>query len=114
MVGESGRRSTNNKNYHYYKCANAKKRKCSRKVFRKTDSEDIVIHHTDKSVMNDKALYNIAGRVCEFQNRGNTVIPLLQNELADVEKAIGNFMKTIEMSIITESAMARLSEPEAD
>ena len=113
MVGESGRSSTNNKNYHYYKCANAKKRKCSRKAFRKADIEDIVIQHTVKSVMNDKALYNIAGRVCEFQNRENTVIPLLQNELADVEKAIGNFMKAIEMGIITESTMARLSELEA-
>lgn len=48
----------------------------------------------------------------EFQQRENTVLPLLQNELADVEKAIGNFMKAIELGIITESTMTRLSELE--
>lgn len=112
-MGESGTSSTNNKVYHYYKCANAKKRKCSRKALRKADIEDIVIERTVKTVMNDVTLDSIAERVFEFQQRENTVLPLLQNELADVEKAIGNFMKAIEMGIITESTMTRLSELEA-
>lgn len=63
--------------------------------------------------MSDAVLDSIAERVCEFQNKENTVLPLLQNELADLEKAIGNFMKAIEMGVITESTMARLSELEA-
>lgn len=113
MVGESGTSSTNNKVYHYYKCANAKKRKCKRKALRKADIEDIVIERTVKTVMNDVILDTIAERVFEFQQRENTVLPLLQNELEDVEKAIGNFMRAIEMGIITESTMARLSELEA-
>lgn len=62
--------------------------------------------------MSDAVLDSIAERVFEFQQRENTVLPLLQNELADVEKAIGNIMKAIEMGIITESTMARLSELE--
>lgn len=63
--------------------------------------------------MSDAVLDSIAERVFEFQNMENTVLPLLQNELADVEKAIGNIMKAIEMGIITESTMARLSDLEA-
>lgn len=58
-------------------------------------------------------LDSVAEHVFEFQQRENTVLPLLENELADVEKAIGNFMKAIEMGVITESTMARLSELEA-
>lgn len=109
MVGESGTSSTNGRVYHYYKCANAKKHKCGRKALRKAEIEDIVVERTVKTVMNDDS---IAERVFEFQNKENTVLPLLQNELADVEKAIGNFKKTIEMGVITESTMARLSELE--
>ena len=112
MVGESGTSSTNSKVYHYYKCANAKKRKCSRKALRKAEIEDIVIERTVKTVMNENILDSVAERVFEFQQRENTVLPLLQNELADVEKAIGNFMKAIEMGVITESTMARLSKLE--
>lgn len=113
IVGESGTSSTNNKVYHYYKCANAKKRKCSRKALRKAEIEDIVIERTVKTVMNDTILDSVAERVFEFQQRENTVLPFLQNELAGVEKAIGNFMKAIEMGVITESTMTRLSELEA-
>lgn len=113
MVGESGTSSTNGRVYHYYKCANAKKHKCSRKALRKADIEDIVIERTVKTIMNDTILDSVAERVFEFQQRENTVLPLLQNELADLEKAIGNFMMAIEMGVITESTMARLSELEA-
>ena len=90
-----------------------KKHKYGRKALRKAEIEDIVIGRTVKTVMNDAVLDSIAERVCEFQNKENTVLPLLQSELADVEKAIGNIMKAIEMGIITESTMARLSELEA-
>lgn len=113
MVGESWTSSTNGRVYHYYKCANAKKHKYGRKALRKAEIEDIVIGRTVKTVMNDAVLDSIAERVCEFQNKENTVLPLLQNELADVEKAIGNIMKAIEMGVITESTMTRLSELEA-
>lgn len=63
--------------------------------------------------MNDTILDSVAERVFEFQQRENTVLPLWQNELAELEKAIGNFMMAIEMGVITESTMARLSELEA-
>lgn len=79
MGGESGTNSTNNKVYHYYKCANAKKHMCGRKALRKADIEDIVIERTVKTVMNDTILDSIAGRVFEFQQRENTVLPLLHN-----------------------------------
>lgn len=37
----------------------------------------------------------------------------MQRELADVEKRIGNFLKAIEMGIITEATQKRLAELEA-
>lgn len=113
MVGESGTSGTNNRVYHYYKCANAKKHKCKRKALRKADIEDIVIERTVKVVMNDVLIESISEHVFEYQKRENTVLPLLRSELSDVEKAIGNFVKAIEMGIMTESTMARLSELEA-
>ena len=50
MVGESGTSGTNKKIYHYYKCANAKKHKCSRKALRKSDIENIVTLHFMKAI----------------------------------------------------------------
>lgn len=39
--------------------------------------------------MSDAVLDSIAERVCGFQNKENTVLPLLQNEFADVERQSG-------------------------
>lgn len=38
--------------------------------------------------MSDTVLDSIAERVCGFQNKENTVLPLLQSELADLEKLL--------------------------
>lgn len=42
----------------------------------------------------------------------NTLLPVLNNDLKDVEKSISNLLNAIEQGIITESTKARLEELE--
>ncbi len=112
MVGESGT-SRNLTKYHYYKCSTAKKTKgCDRKALRKSETEELVLKHTMKYVAKENVICEIAHRVISKQAKENTAIPLLYNELADVEKSIENIMAAIEQGIITSSTKKRLNELE--
>lgn len=114
MIGESGTSGTKGKKYHYYKCASAKnKRGCHRKAVRKFETEEKVINSIVQSIWNGNAIEEIADSVVAWQERENTVIPLLQKELSDIEKSIENVMTAIEQGIITPTTKKRLSELEA-
>ena len=113
MVGESGT-SGNGTKYYYYKCVSAKKKTgCDRKPVRKAEIEELIIDRIEKCVFNDKAIESIADRVLKWQLKESTVVPLLQKELADVEKSLANVMSAIEQGIITSTTKKRMSELEA-
>ena len=50
--------------------------------------------------------------IVELQKRENTTIPLLQKQLDEVEKRIGNLINSIEEGIATASVKQRLDELE--
>ena len=113
MVGESGTSNTN-KIYRYYKCATAKKRKgCHKKAVRKEWIEDIVIAQIKRFLMDDEAIDKMIKMVIEYQKQENTTLPLLKQELRDVEKSIKNMLDAIQNGIFTSSTKQRLEELEA-
>ena len=108
MVGESGTSATKQV-YHYYKCVSAKKHTgCNMKPLRKAWIEDIVIEEIRKALNDDKLIDDIVHMFMEFQQKENTVIPHLEHELAETEKAINNMLNAIEQGIITPMTKKRL------
>lgn len=112
MAGESGTGRTKQK-YHYYKCARSKKKEtCKMKAIRKDDIEEIVLQTTLKTIFEDDFIDDIASKVFAYQLRENKAIPLLQKELDETEKSIGNIMLAIEQGIITPTTKKRMTELE--
>jgi DNA invertase Pin-like site-specific DNA recombinase/DNA-directed RNA polymerase subunit M/transcription elongation factor TFIIS len=111
MVGVGGTSKTG-KVHHYYKCGNVIYRKsCDTKAVRKNWIEDHVISMTRETVFNDeKIVSQIAEAVVELQKRENTTIPLLQKQLKDIEKRIGNLINSIEEGVANASVKRRLDE----
>ena len=110
MVGESGT-GRNDKKYHYYKCSNAKhKNGCRRHTVRKAEIEDVILSKTVSYVFDKDIINGIIERVLNWQEKENTTIPLLQKQLADVEKALANIMTAIEQGIINPTTKGRMDE----
>ena len=112
MVGESGTSRT--KNVHrYYKCVSVKYHKgCHKKSVKKDWIENLVIEQIKKIYFDDELVEKIADEALKVQSRQNTVLPILQKQYAETEKAIKNMLNAIEQGIITESTKKRLEELE--
>ena len=112
MVGESGTSCTKHV-YHYYKCVSAKKHTgCHMKPIRKAWIEDLVVKQISEFLHDDKLIEDIVHMFMEFQKKENTVIPHLERELAEVDKAINNMLTAIEQGIINSFTKKRLDELE--
>ena len=112
MLGESGYGYKNNM-YHYYKCANTKRRKiCDKKAVRKDWIEDLVINLTKEFVLNDDVIDRIAETIYNLQFKENTILKALKKSLSDVEIGINNMLNAIQMGVVTSSTKQRLEELE--
>ena len=110
MVGEGGT-SGSGKVHHYYKCVTAKKKRgCHRKALRKNDIEELVMRKTVQSVFECNAMDSLVDHLMEWQAKENTVVPLLQRELEDVEKSLENMARAIEQGIINPTTKRRMDE----
>ncbi|MCK9478677.1 MAG: recombinase family protein [Firmicutes bacterium] len=112
MVGESGTGYSGN-THHYYKCANAKKyRSCKKKSVKKDYIEHLVVAETKSFIFKKKVIEHLADLLVDLQHKENTVLPLLQKQMRDIEKRIKNIITAIEQGIITSSTKKRLDELE--
>lgn len=113
MAGESGT-SQNETTYRYYKCPGVKyHRGCNKKTVKKLWIEDLVIQQIKAIIFDDNVIEQLADMVLEVQEQENTVIPILQQQLAEVEKGIANMLNAIQMGILTPSTKQRMDELEA-
>ncbi|MDL2220883.1 recombinase zinc beta ribbon domain-containing protein [Eubacteriales bacterium OttesenSCG-928-N14] len=113
MVGTSGTSKTG-RVYQYYKCGNAiYKRSCDKKAVRKETIERLVVEQTKELVLLDKMIDRIAAMIVELQKKENTVIPMLQKQLDDVNKAISNLLDAIQQGLFNASAKQRLDDLES-
>ena len=112
MLGESGYGSKGNM-YHYYKCANNKRRKtCDKKAVKKDWIEDLVIRLTKEMVLNDDIIERVADTIYNLQFKENTILKALRKSLSDVEASINNMLDAIQMGVVTSSTKQRLEELE--
>ena len=114
MVGESGKSRTG-AIHRYYKCSTAKrKNKCTLKAVKKQQIEDFVVSEAMKTLADNKVLERVADMVLDLQKKGNSVIPLLRRQLADIEKQIDNMVSAIAQGIVTPSTKRKLEGLERD
>ena len=112
MFGECG--TSRNKNvHHYYKCANAIRTKtCKKKTVRKEWLEDLVVNETMKMIRDDDCIQSIVDAVMILQEQENTVLPLLENQMKDIENGIENLLNAIQAGVLTSSTKGRLEKLE--
>lgn len=120
--GECGHRMTqyggtskNGIHFKYYKCWNAiGKKKCQAKYIKKDVLDNIVIKALQET-LTGKNLSVIVDEIYNQHNAkllGENTIKLLEKELSQINKSIGNIMKAIEQGIITDTTKERLEELE--
>ena len=113
MAGESGKRR-DEAVYRYYKCSGVKRKLgCDKKTVRKSWIEDIVVEEIKRLVHDDESVAYIADCVMEVQGRENPILPCLREQLAEVEKGIGNLVNAIQMGICNDATKKRMDELEA-
>ena len=111
MFGESG--TGTSRTYRYYKCARAKKGKlCDKKAVRKEWMEEIAIKKALDILENEELVSLLVDRLYILQGEENPRLPRLNEQLADIEKRIGNMLSAIEQGIITDSTKDRLAQLE--
>lgn len=117
MVGESGFGKMGVK-YNYYMCSKHRKEKtCDKKTVRADWLEELVIGKVVKEIVNnDELLEFIAETTWQYylsQDEDRERLEAMQRQLDDIDKAIGNLVKAIEMGIINDATVSRMNELEA-
>jgi site-specific DNA recombinase len=114
MVGESAKKPE--KRYHYYACRGKKKfHFCNKKNIQKDIIERLIVEDTVKKVLTDEninLIADIAIKELENDREENTLIPVLKNELKNIQKSIDGLLKAFEMGAVSESLTKRLNELE--
>lgn len=113
MAGECGT-SRSGVVHHYYKCTNAKRHGgCQKKAIKKDWIENLVVLEIRKKLEDARFIDDIVHAFMEFQTAENTVIPHLNQSLAELNKSIDNILAAIEQGIFTQSTKQRLEELES-
>ena len=114
MAGECGTSGTNGVKYYYYKCGGAKRRLgCKRRAVKKHWIERVAVVTTVERVLQDAEINRIADAIVALQDKEDTTIPALREQLKECEKGIENMLNAIQMGILTASTKTRLEELEA-
>ena len=113
MAGESGTSSTKGVKHYYYKCGGAKRKLgCKRKAVRKHWIERAAVLVTVQRVLQDDEISRIAEAIVALQEKEDTSLPAMRQQLTECEKAIDNLLNAIQQGILTRSTKARLEELE--
>ena len=114
MVGYGGTGKAK-KQYHYYICKSARKKKCDKKIVSKSYIENRVIDECLKMLTDDKMKY-IAQMVAAECNKSpdNLSIKELKKAIKEVDLAIENLWKGIEQGKSVEMLTERLNQRQAE
>ena len=119
MSGISGTSRTGNSHY-YYTCSLRHKKSggngCKKKNVRKEWIEGIVLKHIRYLLEKDDLLKAIADKcwaVYSAERDDTSYVDSLHSELKQVQTALSNLLKAVEMGIFNQTTAARMSELEA-
>lgn len=114
MTGEYGT-SKNGTKHYYYACSGKKRfHSCDKKAVPKEWLEMTVVKDVIKLLTpeNIDKIATIAVNEAEKEAELNTVLPVLQQQISETEKAIANLLKLVERGSDSESLFVRLKELE--
>lgn len=108
-TGKSGRQ------YHYYNCKNAKKKKCRKKIVSKQYIEDKVVTECLK-LLTDENIAFIAKMVAEEYNKSpdNISVKALKKAIQESDAAIENLWRGIEQGQSVEMLTERINKRKAE
>lgn len=114
MNGESGY-GNNGECYHYYACSGRKHhRDCKKKNIKKDYIERVVAEETMK-LLNPETIEYLAEetvRANRAEIKKNTLLPILQQKINDIEKSINRLLKLVEDGAESSTLSKRLSDLE--
>ena len=114
MTGESGT-GRNLQVHRYYKCNGARKGgSCKKKTVKKEWIEDIVLEQIRAVIFDDELLDKLADKLLDKLGKENTTLPILRNQLSEIQKGIDNIVNAIQAGIFTSSTKQRLEELEKE
>ena len=106
----------NGETLRYYACMGQRKKQtsCTKKPVRKDLIEGLVTDAILTALGTDELITRLAKLVMEkhASKKANAVLETLRKELAEVQAAIKNMTKAIEMGVITNTTLTRLTELE--
>jgi len=112
MTGEIGTSKTSAK-YRYYKCNQAKRKKCDKKTVRKEWLENLVIDTILELITDDSVIEELAERVYRFQDLESAEAILLKAQLEEVEKKLNNLAEAMAQGIFSATTKKLLDDLEA-
>ena len=112
MTGEIGTSHTETK-YRYYKCNQAKKKKCDKKTVRKEWLENLVIDKILELITDDSVIEELAERVYRFQDVESAESVLLKAQLEEVQTKLNNLAEAMAMGIFSATTKKLLDDLEA-
>ena len=110
MVGYGGTSKTG-RQYHYYMCKNARRKKCAKKIVSKSYIEDRVVNECLKMLTEEKIRF-IAKKVAEecAKSPDNLTAKALKKAIREADTAIENLWKAIEQGRAVEMLTERLNK----
>lgn len=111
MTGEIGTSHTSTK-YRYYKCNQAKKKKCGKKTVRKEWIENYVINTIFEFLSDDSSIEELAERIYRFQETESAEAILLKNQLEEVQNKLNNLAEAMAQGIFSATTKKLLDDLE--
>jgi hypothetical protein len=104
-------RAKTGKTHYYYKCSHAKnKRICNKKAIRKDWIENLVYKSTMEMLNNQGLIDYLVDTLFEMQKKESTELPLLRQQLSELEKSASNILNAIQQGVLNEFTKTRLDE----
>ena len=111
MTAYSGT-SQNGNVYRYYICNRTRKHECDKKKVEKDKIEDFVVAKTMEFLKKDEIIERLADLLYNLQYEENTLLPRLENQLAERTKEIDNIVTAIQKGVASDALLQRLNELE--
>jgi hypothetical protein len=110
IAGESGTGKSGKKHY-YYKCSHAKNKKtCDKQAIKKDWIENLVFVASMEMLNNQDLINYLVDTIYDIQNKESSELPLLQQQISEVEKAANNILNAIQQGVLNEFTKTRLDE----
>lgn len=112
MVAQAGTSGTSGLVYRYYACVRQKKHKCDKKMLSKEKLENFIVHKTIEFLRQDEVIERLSELLFNLQYTESTMLPRLEEQLADKAKEIENIVNAVQKGHAIETLLIRLGELE--